>query len=208
MPMSVEKAFGNRREQRRAPMCGLAFGIGLGAMRAVECDAGGISKSSARAGERAHGQQHAFHIRIVDDGVAALLAVARVKPSPAAWRVRQSLPLQSHSQAARFIMVNIAAMPLCSSPMRKPTAPLLSPYTMVQVGEAWMPILCSTEWRAHVIAAAKAIRLCSAGIFGNNINPLRARAGLPDAPAGTKGISLFLVPKFLLNKDGSLSGPQ
>jgi alkylation response protein AidB-like acyl-CoA dehydrogenase len=28
-------------------------------------------------------------------------------------------------------------------------------------------------------------------------------ARLPDAPAGTKGISLFLVPKFLLNKDGS-----
>ena len=29
-------------------------------------------------------------------------------------------------------------------------------------------------------------------------------ARLPDAPAGTKGISLFLVPKFLLNADGSL----
>jgi alkylation response protein AidB-like acyl-CoA dehydrogenase len=28
-------------------------------------------------------------------------------------------------------------------------------------------------------------------------------ARLPDAPAGTKGISLFLVPKFLLNPDGS-----
>lgn len=29
-------------------------------------------------------------------------------------------------------------------------------------------------------------------------------ARLPDAPAGTKGISLFLVPKFLVNEDGSL----
>jgi alkylation response protein AidB-like acyl-CoA dehydrogenase len=29
-------------------------------------------------------------------------------------------------------------------------------------------------------------------------------ARLPDAPAGNKGISLFLVPKFLVNKDGSL----
>jgi len=29
-------------------------------------------------------------------------------------------------------------------------------------------------------------------------------ARLPDAPAGTRGISLFLVPKFLLNPDGSL----
>lgn len=30
-------------------------------------------------------------------------------------------------------------------------------------------------------------------------------ARLPDAPSGTKGISLFLVPKFLVNADGSLS---
>ncbi len=29
-------------------------------------------------------------------------------------------------------------------------------------------------------------------------------ARLPDAPAGTKGISLFLVPKFLPKADGSL----
>jgi alkylation response protein AidB-like acyl-CoA dehydrogenase len=29
-------------------------------------------------------------------------------------------------------------------------------------------------------------------------------ARLPDAPPGTRGISLFLVPKFLLNRDGSL----
>jgi acyl-CoA dehydrogenase len=29
-------------------------------------------------------------------------------------------------------------------------------------------------------------------------------ARLPDAPAGTRGISLFLVPKWLVNKDGSL----
>ena len=32
-------------------------------------------------------------------------------------------------------------------------------------------------------------------------------ARLPDAPAGTRGISLFLVPKFLVNDDGSL-GPR
>jgi len=29
-------------------------------------------------------------------------------------------------------------------------------------------------------------------------------ARLPDAPAGSKGISLFIVPKFLVNEDGSL----
>src|SRR5690606_33830876 len=32
-------------------------------------------------------------------------------------------------------------------------------------------------------------------------------ARLPDAPPGTRGISLFLVPKFLVNADGSL-GPR
>jgi alkylation response protein AidB-like acyl-CoA dehydrogenase len=32
-------------------------------------------------------------------------------------------------------------------------------------------------------------------------------ARLPDAPVGTRGISLFLVPKFLVNEDGSL-GPR
>jgi len=31
-------------------------------------------------------------------------------------------------------------------------------------------------------------------------------ARLPDAPPGTRGISLFLVPKFLVNPDGSLGG--
>ncbi|HEY5167603.1 MAG TPA: acyl-CoA dehydrogenase family protein [Pseudolabrys sp.] len=33
-------------------------------------------------------------------------------------------------------------------------------------------------------------------------------ARLPDAPPGTKGLSLFLVPKFLLNADGSLAAPN
>ena len=42
--------------------------------------------------------------------------------------------------------------------------------------------------------------------FTDNIIHL-VLARLPDAPAGTKGISLFLVPKFLVNEDGSL-GPR
>jgi len=33
-------------------------------------------------------------------------------------------------------------------------------------------------------------------------------AKLPDAPAGPKGISLFLVPKLLVNEDGSLGEPN
>ena len=39
--------------------------------------------------------------------------------------------------------------------------------------------------------------------FTDNIVHL-VLARLPDAPAGTRGISLFLVPKFLVNEDGSL----
>ncbi len=39
--------------------------------------------------------------------------------------------------------------------------------------------------------------------FASNIVHL-VLARLPDAPAGSKGISLFLVPKFLVNADGSL----
>ncbi len=38
--------------------------------------------------------------------------------------------------------------------------------------------------------------------FTDNIVHL-VLARLPDAPAGTRGISLFLVPKFLVNEDGS-----
>jgi alkylation response protein AidB-like acyl-CoA dehydrogenase len=38
-------------------------------------------------------------------------------------------------------------------------------------------------------------------LTGNIIHFVLAR--LPDAPAGTRGISLFLVPKFLLGKDGA-----
>ena len=39
--------------------------------------------------------------------------------------------------------------------------------------------------------------------FTDNIIHL-VLARLPDAPAGIKGISLFIVPKFLVNDDGSL----
>ncbi len=40
------------------------------------------------------------------------------------------------------------------------------------------------------------------GLTENIIHMVLAR--LPEAPAGTKGISLFLVPKFLVNADGTL----
>jgi alkylation response protein AidB-like acyl-CoA dehydrogenase len=40
------------------------------------------------------------------------------------------------------------------------------------------------------------------GMTDNIVHMVLART--PDAPAGTKGISLFIVPKFLVNPDGSL----
>jgi acyl-CoA dehydrogenase len=40
--------------------------------------------------------------------------------------------------------------------------------------------------------------------FTDNIIHL-VLARLPDAPAGTRGISLFLVPKFFVGDDGSLA---
>lgn len=42
-------------------------------------------------------------------------------------------------------------------------------------------------------------------LAGNIIHLVLAK--LPDAPAGSRGISMFLVPKFLVNPDGSL-GPR
>jgi alkylation response protein AidB-like acyl-CoA dehydrogenase len=39
--------------------------------------------------------------------------------------------------------------------------------------------------------------------FTDNILHL-VLARLPDAPAGTRGLSLFLIPKFMVNPDGSL----
>lgn len=39
-------------------------------------------------------------------------------------------------------------------------------------------------------------------IYGNIIHPVLAR--IEGDPAGTKGISIFIVPKFFVNKDGSL----
>jgi len=39
-------------------------------------------------------------------------------------------------------------------------------------------------------------------LVSNNIHPVLAR--IEGDPEGTKGISIFIVPKFLIKKDGSL----
>lgn len=94
----------------------------------------------------------------------------------------------------------------------------------------YLPRLVSGEWAGTMnltepnagsdlsVVAAKAVpqadgsfRISGTKIFitygehdftGNIIHLVLAR--LPDAPAGVKGISMFIVPKFLVNPDGSL----
>jgi acyl-CoA dehydrogenase len=88
------------------------------------------------------------------------------------------------------------------------------------VSGAWMGTMCLTEPQAGSDLAAVRTRAVPAGdhyritgqkifiTFGehdftpNIIHLVLAR--LPDAPEGTKGISLFIVPKVNVNPDGSL----
>jgi hypothetical protein len=46
---------------------------------------------------------------------------------------------------ALFIIVNIARIPPCGGPISSPSQASLSPNAITQVGEAWMPSLCSME---------------------------------------------------------------
>lgn len=54
----------------------------------------------------------------------------------------------------------------------------------------------------YLITGTKIFITCGEHDMAENIIHL-VLARLPDAPAGTRGISLFLVPKFLLNADGT-----
>ena len=101
---------------------------------------------------------------------------------------------------------------------------LKAKYLAKLVSGEWMGTMNLTEPQAGSDLAALRSRAEPAGdgtyrIFGqkifitygehdftdNIVHLVLAR--LPDAPAGTRGISLFLVPKFLVNDDGSL-GPR
>ena len=98
---------------------------------------------------------------------------------------------------------------------------LQAKYLEKLVSGEWMGTMNLTEPQAGSDLAALRARAERAGdgtyrIFGqkifitygehdftdNIVHLVLAR--LPDAPAGTRGISLFLVPKFLVNEDGSL----
>jgi alkylation response protein AidB-like acyl-CoA dehydrogenase len=105
------------------------------------------------------------------------------------------------------------------------TEELKATYLEKLVTGEWMGTMNLTEPQAGSDLAALRTRAERAGdgsyrIFGqkifitygehdftdNIVHLVLAR--LPDAPAGTRGISLFLVPKFLVNEDGSLGRPN
>jgi 3-(methylthio)propanoyl-CoA dehydrogenase len=92
------------------------------------------------------------------------------------------------------------------------------------VSGRWTGTMCLTEpqagsdlaqVRTKAVPDGDAFRLTGQKIFitfgehdmAENILHL-VLARLPDAPAGTKGISLFVVPKFVVNADGSLGEPN
>jgi alkylation response protein AidB-like acyl-CoA dehydrogenase len=148
--------------------------------------------------------------------------------SPAAWG-GQELP---HAlNAACVEMWNSASMAFGIGPVLTMAAiDALAAYGNDDLKQAYLSRLVSGEWMGTMqltepqagsdVGALRtkaeragdgSYRLTGSKIFitygehdltDNIIHFVLAR--LPDAPPGTKGISLFLVPKFLLNKDGSL----
>src|SRR5947209_3489046 len=150
---------------------------------------------------------------------------------PAQWG-GQALP---HAlNAACIEMWNSASMAFGIGPvLTMGAAEALASYGSEELKQRYLPKLVSGEWMGTMqltepqagsdvgALRTKAVRqqdgtyrITGQKIFitygehdltDNIIHFVLAR--LPDAPAGTRGISLFLVPKFMLNGDGSI-GPR
>jgi len=148
--------------------------------------------------------------------------------APAQWG-GQDLP---HAlNAACIEMWNSAAMAFGLGPLLTMAAvDALAAHGSDELKRAYLPKLVSGEWMGTMQltepqagsdvgalrtkaerAADGSYRITGQKIFitygehdltDNIVHMVLAR--LPDAPPGTKGISLFLIPKFLLNPDGSL----
>jgi alkylation response protein AidB-like acyl-CoA dehydrogenase len=148
--------------------------------------------------------------------------------APAQWG-GQALPQSVN--AACTEMWNSAALAFGLGPLLTMAAvDALSAHGSEELKRAYLPKLVSGEWMGTMqltepqagsdVGALRTraernpdgtYRITGQKIFitygehdltNNIIHMVLAR--LPDAPAGTKGISLFLIPKFLLNPDGSL----
>jgi alkylation response protein AidB-like acyl-CoA dehydrogenase len=148
--------------------------------------------------------------------------------SPAQWGGQQ---LPHALNAACIEMWNSAAMAFGLGPLLTMAGiDALAAHGSDELKRAYLPKLVSGEWMGTMQltepqagsyvgllrsraerAADGSYRISGQKIFitygehdltDNIIHFVLAR--LPDAPPGTRGISLFLVPKFLLNADGSL----
>jgi 3-(methylsulfanyl)propanoyl-CoA dehydrogenase len=140
----------------------------------------------------------------------------------------QGLP-ELYSTAA-FEMWNSADMALALQPMLSTGAALaIYAHGSEEQKQAWLPKMYSGEWagtmnltesgagsdlgvmKARAIPEGDHYRIHGQKIFitwgdheaCDNIVHL-VLAKLPDAPEGSRGISLFIVPKYLVNADGSL----
>lgn len=149
--------------------------------------------------------------------------------APADWG-GQDLPQAVN--AACIEMWNSASMAFGIGPVLTMAAiDALAAYGADELKQTYLPKLISGEWmgtmqltepqagsdvgalRTKAVRAGDgSYRITGSKIFitygehdltANIIHFVLAR--LPDAPPGTKGLALFLVPKFLLNADGSLA---
>lgn len=140
----------------------------------------------------------------------------------------QGLPFALHMAVSEYW--NAANLSLAICPMLSAgAAEALTTHATPALREIYLPKLISAEWTGTMclsepqagsdLAAVKTqakpsgdeFRITGQKIFiswgdhdftDNILHLVLAR--LPDAPAGVKGVSLFLVPKFLVNADGTL----
>ncbi len=122
----------------------------------------------------------------------------------------QGLPILL--QTACNEMWNAASMAFALGPLLTAGAiEALQTHGSEELRRLYLPKLVSGEWTGTMNLTEPHA--------GSDLSALRTKAeragdgsyritGLPDAPAGTRGISLFLVPKRLVNADGSLGAPN
>src|SRR5450759_5357557 len=104
------------------------------------------------------------------------------------------MPCMAVPMRAEFMNVNMASSPLFGSAIIWPTA---SSKFNTAVAEARIPILCSIE--PQVTGLRSPSEPSGLTRYLGTMN-----SDMPRVPAGARGISLFIVPKYLVKPDGSL----